>query len=63
MKLIITSIFTLFTLFSFGQNPNDDIKNIKTINQANDFIKVYPWREPKIIEINSEKDNSGISKK
>ena len=63
MRSIITSIFTLLTLITFGQNLNDQIKSIQTLNQANDYIKANPVPKSEIIEINSEKDNSGISKK
>jgi len=63
MKLITITTFTFFSLFSFGQDLNEKIKNIQTADQANEFIKANPKLTGEIIQLNSDKDSSEIAKR
>lgn len=62
MRILLITTFTLLSFFSLGQDLNKKIKKIKTIDQANEFIKSYPNLIGEIIEINSGTDSSNVAK-
>ncbi len=63
MKTVLLITFALFNLVSFGQDNTKKIKKVKTVDQANAFIKANPNLKGEIIQINSGTDSSAIAKK
>lgn len=63
MKILLLTTFTIFHLVSFGQNIDEKIKEVKTADQANNFIKENPTLNAELLEFNSNVDSSEIAKK
>ena len=62
VKFTLIFIFLFFILSSFGQNIAEQIKPIKTIAEANNFIEAHQNLRSEIWKVNPELENSEIDK-
>ena len=61
MKQLLLILFCLRSLFTFGQSITEQLKKIKTIEQAKEFVNTHPHLEPGLFTISSDKDTSDIT--
>src|SRR5215213_3100189 len=62
-KLICLTFIMAFSLHGFGESTPDKIKKIRTVEQAQVFIKQNPALGAEIISLNSSSDTSNLHKK
>jgi parvulin-like peptidyl-prolyl isomerase len=59
-RLILTTTLFLFSSLSFGQTKGSDLSKVKTVSEAETFIKTNPKANAKLFTIESGNDTSEI---
>ncbi|MBC7865836.1 MAG: peptidylprolyl isomerase [Bacteroidia bacterium] len=63
MKTLLLITCALLNLATFGQDYTKKLKKVKTVDEANTFIKENPTLNAELLELNSNADSSELSKK